>query len=370
MGEITKQITFKKDFLPTLSVCMIVKNEENNLKRLLPALKGVVDELVIVDTGSSDKTKEVALQFTDKIYDFEWCDDFSAARNESLKYATKDYILWLDGDDLIAKQDISILKFHLSKHPNTGVFLTLVDKRPDREFHSLQLRVFPNHKNLKFKGKVHEQISFDVEESGIKYTTCQINIIHLGYTSPEAVEQKLYRNLDILKKEITENENDFKTILFIAKTLLGVGKIEEAKEYVDRAITLYKTGKAGMSKENIFMAFLARATILSIEGKPLEAIKALEEVKDDFEYDPMLSLTLGEMYFRQKIYNKAHIYLKILKNGELKLGLQPIDTTNMIKNLTLLLLYSSLAVGDTDSVEVCLRRIIGDDNFKVGVKYE
>ena len=365
MGEVTRQISFKKDFLPTLSVCMIVKDEEANLKRLLPNLKSVVDELVIVDTGSSDKTKEVALQFTDKVYDFEWCDDFSAARNESLKYATKDYILWLDGDDHIAKQDIAILKFHLSRYPTTGVFLTLVDKRPDREFHSLQLRVFPNHKGLQFKGRIHEQISFDVENSGLQYSTCQVNIIHLGYDAPEAVEKKLYRNLDILKQEIEENENDFKTILFTAKTLLGVGKTEEAKGYVDKAINLYKEGKAGMSKENVFMAFLAKATLLSIEGKPLEAINVLEEVKHDFYSDAMLSLTLGEMYFRQRMYSKAYSYLKVLKDGELKLGLQPIDTTNMRKNLTLLLVYSSLAVGDFDLAEVCIQRIMGDVEYKI-----
>jgi len=153
--------------------------------------------------------------------------------------------------------------------------------------------------------------------------------------------------------------------LFTAKTLLGVGKTEEAKGYVDKAINLYKEGKAGMSKENVFMAFLAKATLLSIEGKPLEAIKVLEEVKHDFYSDAMLSLTLGEMYFRQRMYSKAYSYLKVLKDGELKLGLQPIDTTNMIKNLTLLLVYSSLAVGDFDLAEVCIQRIMGDVEYKI-----
>lgn len=73
-----------------LSVCMIVKNEEDILTRCLNSIKELADEIIIVDTGSMDNTKEIAHQFTDKIYDFKWCDDFSIARNESLKYAEED----------------------------------------------------------------------------------------------------------------------------------------------------------------------------------------------------------------------------------------------------------------------------------------
>ena len=81
------------------SLCMIVKNEEKSLPECLQSVKNIFDEIVIVDTGSSDRTKIVAHAFTDKIYDFPWCDDFSAARNFSFSKATGDYIAWLDADD-------------------------------------------------------------------------------------------------------------------------------------------------------------------------------------------------------------------------------------------------------------------------------
>ncbi|MEJ9268433.1 glycosyltransferase family 2 protein, partial [Bacillus thuringiensis] len=84
----------------TISLCMIVKNEVEVLSRCLDAIRDGVEEIIIVDTGSTDATKKVAQQYTAKIYDFEWIDDFSAARNFAFSKATNEYILWLDADDI------------------------------------------------------------------------------------------------------------------------------------------------------------------------------------------------------------------------------------------------------------------------------
>lgn len=89
----------------TISICMIVKNEEDVLGRALKSVQGIADEIIIVDTGSTDSTKEIASSYTNKIYDFEWCDDFSKARNYSFSKATKDYCMWLDADDVILEED-------------------------------------------------------------------------------------------------------------------------------------------------------------------------------------------------------------------------------------------------------------------------
>ena len=91
--------------MATISLCMIVKNEERVLERCLECLKDIVDEMIIVDTGSTDSTKEIAKKYTDKIYDFEWIKDFSAARNYSLSFATKDYIYCADADEVIEPED-------------------------------------------------------------------------------------------------------------------------------------------------------------------------------------------------------------------------------------------------------------------------
>lgn len=84
---------------------MIVRDEEDVLERCLKSVKDIPDEIIIVDTGSIDKTKEIAKKFTNKIYDFKWVDDFAEARNYSFSKATKDYIMWLDADDVIEEEE-------------------------------------------------------------------------------------------------------------------------------------------------------------------------------------------------------------------------------------------------------------------------
>ncbi len=88
-----------------ISLCMIVKNEEENLGRCLKSVQDLVDEIIVVDTGSTDKTVEIAKEYGAKVHYFKWCNDFSAARNESLKYASKNWILIMDGDDEFCSED-------------------------------------------------------------------------------------------------------------------------------------------------------------------------------------------------------------------------------------------------------------------------
>lgn len=94
----------------TISLCMIVKNEEDVIGRCLKCVKDVVDEIIIVDTGSTDSTIEIAKKYTNQIYHFDWVDDFAKARNYAFSKATKDYIMWLDADDIIFEKDLTKLK--------------------------------------------------------------------------------------------------------------------------------------------------------------------------------------------------------------------------------------------------------------------
>src|SRR6478736_8097581 len=100
---------------------MIVRDEEQNLEACLAPIADLFDEIVIVDTGSTDGTKEIARRFTPHVHDFPWCDDFSAARNESLKYATGDWIFWLDADDRLSPENVArlsnLLDQELTDHP-------------------------------------------------------------------------------------------------------------------------------------------------------------------------------------------------------------------------------------------------------------
>lgn len=361
----TKKIIFNSSSLPTISLAMIVKNESENLKRLLPIVQGVVDEIVVVDTGSTDDSKQVAESFGATVYDFIWCDDFSAARNESISKCTKDYILWLDADDHMERQDIAKLKWFIKDNLGKAIFVGLLDKRYDRDFQSIQLRVFPNHQDLKFSGKVHEQISFSVETSGKKYATCDITIFHLGYESHEAIMEKLGRNLQILLKEIEDKPDSFLDLVNISKTLIGISRGDEASPYIERALDLIRMNNTKVSTENEFLAILTKLNMLNSSGRHSEIIGFMDEFKARLEHLPMFRITYGEVAFKFKDYAKAYKYLLPLRDGRMNLGMIPIDAQNLLKNMTILLLAASLAIGDFRTSEACIRKIIADDTYQI-----
>ena len=108
----------------SVSLCMIVKNEEDVLERCLESAAGLADEIIIVDTGSTDRTQEIAARFTDQIFDFPWTDDFAAARNESFSHASMDYCMWLDADDVLLEEDqTSFLALKESLDPSVSVVM-------------------------------------------------------------------------------------------------------------------------------------------------------------------------------------------------------------------------------------------------------
>lgn len=114
--------------MKTLSICMIVKNEEKNIARCLESIKEIADEIIIVDTGSSDKTIDICKNYSVKLINYEWNNDFSEARNVSLQHATKDYILFLDADEEIPREELNKITKLLSKtNLEQGYFLRLVN---------------------------------------------------------------------------------------------------------------------------------------------------------------------------------------------------------------------------------------------------
>lgn len=148
----------------SVSLCMIVKNEEDALARCLDSISGLVDEIIIVDTGSADRTKEIAARFTDRIFDFPWQDDFAAARNESFAHASMDYCMWLDADDMILEADqTAFLKLKESLEPGVSVVMapyhTGFDESGRVTFSYYRERLIKNDAGMRWEGAVHEAIA-------------------------------------------------------------------------------------------------------------------------------------------------------------------------------------------------------------------
>ncbi len=147
----------------TISLCMIVRNEESTLGNCLDSVKDICDEIIIVDTGSTDRTKEIAGKYTDRIFDFTWIDDFAAARNFSFGQATMEYTLWLDADDVIAPSDQEkFLKLKKSLDPFTDVvsmpYLYAFDQFGAVSFSFRRNRLVRRNKNFQWIGAVHEYL--------------------------------------------------------------------------------------------------------------------------------------------------------------------------------------------------------------------
>lgn len=143
-----------------LSLCMIVKNEEKVLERCLSSTRNLFDEIIIVDTGSTDKTKQIAEKFTNKIFNFAWCDDFSKARNFAFSKATGNYIMWLDADDVIPKETaIELLKLKQNFSADTYMLkydIAFADNKPT--FSYFRERIIKNCNLAVWQGVVHECI--------------------------------------------------------------------------------------------------------------------------------------------------------------------------------------------------------------------
>lgn len=219
-----------------ISVCMIVKNEEKVLERCLNSLKGIWDELIIVDTGSSDNTKKIAGKYTDKIYDFEWIDDFSAARNFACSKAKKDYIYMADADELLDEENIKKflqikqvllpeIEIVQMKYSNQLEFGTTYNY--DEEYRP---KLFKRLREFKWTDPIHETININP----IIYDS-EIKIIH------KPVANHGNRDFSIFQKVIKRGERlSAKLITMYAKELYISGIDEnfiEAEEYFDSVIS-------------------------------------------------------------------------------------------------------------------------------------
>lgn len=185
----------------TISLCMIVKNEEDVIGRCLKSVSDLVDEIIIVDTGSIDKTKDIAAEYTDKIYDFAWIEDFAAARNFAFSHSKSMYSMWLDADDVILEHDRQMfkrLKEDLSLSTNVVMmkYNTGFDANGNVTFSYYRERIIKNNIGMLWKSAVHEVI----ETIGkVEYSDCAITHQKLHPSDPD-------RNLRIFEKLLEDKK--------------------------------------------------------------------------------------------------------------------------------------------------------------------
>ena len=214
-----------------IALTMIVKNESENLKKCLDAVVPLVDEIIIVDTGSDDDTVDIARSFGAEVFDFKWCDDFAEARNFALSKSNCDWNLILDADEIITNVTKKELIFYAKSNVNAIGNVIIRSKFEDdceiKYFNSKISRFAP--KGVRFSGKIHEQL-----DSNCRVFDTSIVLEHSGYYKKDKTD----RNLGILLKALDEDPEDLYYLYQTARALSGAKRHLEANKYFEKGMRL------------------------------------------------------------------------------------------------------------------------------------
>src|SRR4051812_29993596 len=225
----------------TLSLCMIVKDEEEMLPRCLAAAKPAVDEMIVVDTGSTDRTVEIAKEFGATVLHHEWSGDFSAARNVSLEAASGDWIIYLDADEVLVDEDAGRLRA-LTGHTWREAFsLVETNYTGDVEDGTAMthnaLRMFRNRPEYRFKNRLHEQMAYALPgylTERLEYT--QLRIEHYGYLGVvRDAKDKSRRNLELLEQQVADGQESAFQSFNLGSEYLALAELQTAVGHFDKA---------------------------------------------------------------------------------------------------------------------------------------
>ena len=231
---------------PRLSVCMIVKNEERFLGQCLASVKGLADELIVIDTGSTDRTIEIAREHGAQVGHFEWCNDFAAARNASITPANGDWILFLDADEELSLAEKENLPALLNRNNVALIRLPLINAHQGEASQCVVPRLFRNIPAIRFHGCVHEGVSGALlqgsKEWQMEISLGDLLIVHHGYTPEVTAERnKVQRNYDLLVKVLEKSPNNAYYYMHLGFELRRMDRIKESFEACEKALNLVET---------------------------------------------------------------------------------------------------------------------------------
>lgn len=319
-----------------LSICMIVKDEEDVISRVLECAKQIADEIIIVDTGSTDNTVEIAKKYTDKVYEYEWEDDFSKARNYSFSKANSEYIMWLDADDVVTDEEIdkiNNLKKNIDKTIDIYMFKYNIsfDEFGNVTFSYYRERIIRNSPHFRWNGFIHEAIKLSGK---IEYTD-----ICIEHRKIKPVVKG--RNLSIFRKMIKKGrEFTTRQKYYYARELYYNDYYEEAIIYFNEILD-----KEDISYHDKIGACIDLHNCYRIKKDSPNAIRTLFKT---FYYDnprPDICCYVGNVFYGDKEYRKAIFWYRLAlktKLNEKTTAFINLDMCKFIPYLQLCVCYYSL----------------------------
>jgi glycosyltransferase involved in cell wall biosynthesis/Flp pilus assembly protein TadD len=304
-----------------ISLCMIVKNEERFLAQCLESVKDAVDEINIVDTGSTDRTIEIARSYGANIQEHAWRNDFAWARNKALDMATRRWVLQLDADEELLPESIAALR-QIAAAPShlTGVWLRCINasdryKGGGTISHAI-IRIFPNHPRVRFHGSIHEFPSVDDSPLSMAGVVAPVKIVHHGYLTDIVADRKKYqRNMAIIEQNVIDHPDDAFHWYNLGMTAHLNGENERAAPALEKMWEL--------CLQHGMRAFTANGLQILADvysehlGQPEKGLTyALECLERSPRY-ANAHFSAGKAYFLLKRYDESReMYLKAIDDGQ------------------------------------------------------
>jgi tetratricopeptide (TPR) repeat protein len=288
---------------PAISLCMIVRDEAGSLPACLASVAGVVDELVVVDTGSRDGTGELARAAGARVVEWAWCGDFAAARNCSLEAARGDWVLVLDADETLLEPHLArarLLAFARAAGARAAAPAGQLEVHNlvagGERSRALVSRFFPSDPAVRFERRIHEQLARDGRPLAGRPTG--VALLHQGYLPEQlAARGKLARNEALLRAELAERADDGYAWYQLGRTLEVGERFDEALAAYERAVEL-----AGDDDPHLAHLLESAATCLRALDRSAQALAWLSEVENDFAERPdtvfllaLLAMDVGQL---------------------------------------------------------------------------
>jgi tetratricopeptide (TPR) repeat protein len=294
-----------------ISLCMIVKNEERFLKECLDSVKDVVDEICIVDTGSTDRTVEIAQSYGAKIKFAEWRNDFGWARNQALDMATKRWTLVLDADEELDKGSIQLVRsLRTTPAELTSIYLSIVnfidDSAGEGTMSHRLIRLFPTNPLLRFRGVIHECLS-NGNNAEIKAVLAPITILHKGYTGEMlTVREKNARNRPLIERAYDEDSDDAFYMFNFGNSAICSGDFEKGCEVLEKMLAV-----PGRTKLYFPLAYLLLTqTYCETMGEDERALEKVDEGIRRFPNDAGLVFTKAQVLRKMDRWDDAQELLE------------------------------------------------------------
>jgi glycosyltransferase involved in cell wall biosynthesis len=300
-----------------LSLCMIVRDEEPRLGKCLESIAPYVDEMVVVDTGSTDRTREVAREYGARVFDFPWVDSFSIARNQSLDQARGKWILRMDADDVITPEHAARLRELIRRYPDHDVAYLMEYRVPPGpsgtgEHVVDQVQLWPNRPDLRFEHRLHEQLLPAILRAGLTVLYSGLTITHQNYDwSPEGQAKRRRRDFRLLEMDLRE-QPDHPMVLFN----LGMAHLQTTREY-EMAVHYFTRSLEHSdwraSTVRLAYALLAKARLRQEDWQA--ALEANEAGRAYYPEDAELLLQAGQIYQQVGRWEEARASLERLVLG-------------------------------------------------------